>query len=106
MTDTDTVEQITLDDKTMAAIRTVAEAPDTTYAQLLNHTWCMILGPTRWKALESLNPRLVAIPTSQWHTICQLFIDLGKRKSEDRRQCGLEAVTYGLDFMNIGPSSF
>lgn len=106
MTDTETVEQITLTDEQLAALTELSLADATTYPILMHATWVAILGQERWDETETLRPQAFAIPTSQWHTICQLFIELGKRKSEDRRQCGLETVNYGLDFMNIGPSSF
>jgi hypothetical protein len=91
-------QQVTLPDSLIRAIILVAADPQAPPIAVLEAAVLITFGYALYRRHDTIDPTQVAIPTAQWHTICQALVDV-------RTWSGLGGINLGLDWVNLGPAA-
>jgi len=91
-------QQVTLPDSLIRAITLVAADPQAPPIAVLEAAVLITFGYALYQRHDTIDPTQVAIPTAQWHTICQALVDV-------RTWSGLGGINLGLDWVNLGPAA-
>lgn len=91
-------QQVTLPDSLIRAITLVAADRQAPPIAVVEAAVLITFGYALYRRHDMIDPTQVAIPTAQWHTICQALVDV-------RTWSGLGGINLGLDWVNLGPAA-